>query len=149
VLYQESLDLLRELGDQLSSSVVLNCLAELACLNGDYDSALARLSDALVTPQQIGSTREIASTFEIGALVARARGRPDRAAVLFGASAAMREGVGTPVAPDALAEYDRHITEVRAALGDNSFDAAWANGRAMSWQQAIAYALDAMEDKSS
>lgn len=41
----------------------------------------------------------------------------------------------------ALAEYSKAIERIRAALSREEFDAAWAAGRAMSREQAIAYAL--------
>jgi hypothetical protein len=34
------------------------------------------------------------------------------------------------------------MTAFRANLGDDIFEAAWAEGRAMSLEQAVAYALD-------
>ena len=47
--------------------------------------------------------------------------------------------VGLPIISQA--EFERHMAAVRAALGDEAFDAAWAAGRAMSLAQAIADAL--------
>jgi hypothetical protein len=44
--------------------------------------------------------------------------------------------------PVAIAkEYERTVVEGRAALGEAVFAAAWAEGRAMSLEQAIEYAL--------
>ncbi len=45
-------------------------------------------------------------------------------------------------APYEQPRYDLMIASVRAALGDVAFAAAWAEGRAMSLEQAIAYALE-------
>jgi len=39
-------------------------------------------------------------------------------------------------------EYERATTTVRAGLDTAAWDAAWAEGRAMTLEQAIAYALD-------
>jgi hypothetical protein len=38
-------------------------------------------------------------------------------------------------------EYERTVAETRAALGDAAFAAAWAEGRAMSLEQAVEYGL--------
>ncbi len=61
---------------------------------------------------------------------------------LFGAAEALREGMGTPLRPDAHAEYDRDVAVGRAQLDDMTFTVAWAAGRAMPQEQAIAYALE-------
>src|SRR5207244_1410082 len=51
---------------------------------------------------------------------------------------------GTPGARPPVAdatEYERTVAEGRAALGEAAFVAAWAEGRAMSLEQALEYAL--------
>ena len=40
------------------------------------------------------------------------------------------------------AQADLYVTAVRTALGEKAFAAAWAEGRAMSLEDAIQYALD-------
>ena len=42
---------------------------------------------------------------------------------------------------DEFGEYDRELSALEARLDRATFDAAWAEGRAMSMEQAIAYAL--------
>ena len=41
------------------------------------------------------------------------------------------------------ADYDRHVSQARAALGEDAFAAAWAAGRALSTEAAVAEALAA------
>ena len=38
------------------------------------------------------------------------------------------------------ADYDALVTAIRTAIGDSDFDAAWAEGAALSTEEAIAYA---------
>jgi hypothetical protein len=47
------------------------------------------------------------------------------------------------VAPDLREESERASARAREALGDAAFAAAWEEGRAMSMEQAITYALEA------
>jgi hypothetical protein len=69
----------------------------------------------------------------------RARGQPVRAARLFGASQTLR---GTSSAPiGAVVEYARDVANVRAQLDAATFAAAWAEGEALTVEQAIAEAL--------
>jgi hypothetical protein len=39
------------------------------------------------------------------------------------------------------ADYERFVALAHAGLDDNTFAAAWAEGRSMTMEQAIAYAL--------
>jgi hypothetical protein len=41
----------------------------------------------------------------------------------------------------------RHVGAARAALGEAAFAAAWAEGRAMTWEQGIRYALEKAPDR--
>lgn len=64
-----------------------------------------------------------------------------RAAWFFGASEALREVIGIPLRPVERAPYEREVSVARAQLAEQVFAAAWAEGRAMTMEQAIAYAL--------
>jgi DNA-binding CsgD family transcriptional regulator len=52
----------------------------------------------------------------------------------------MRERMGHARFPMYQADYDAVVASVREALGQNDFDAAWAEGAALSTEEAIAYA---------
>ncbi|MFQ5796857.1 MAG: hypothetical protein ACE5JP_17685 [Candidatus Bipolaricaulia bacterium] len=41
-----------------------------------------------------------------------------------------------------LLDYDRNVAAVCAKLDEEAFEAAWAEGRAMTPEQAIAYTLE-------
>jgi DNA-binding SARP family transcriptional activator len=76
--------------------------------------------------------------------VSALRGRPVRAARLWGAAEALREQMGMLLSQFDLAHsgYERDLAAVISALDESSFDAAWAEGRAMSPEQVFEYALD-------
>ena len=63
-----------------------------------------------------------------------------RAARLFGAAEALRETAGASRSPFLLTHSERAATRVAIMLGEEA-PAAWAEGRAMSLEQATAYAL--------
>ncbi len=62
------------------------------------------------------------------------------AARLLGAAAALRQRTGHARFPMYQAGYDAAVMTVREALGQEAFDAAWADGAALSTEEAIAYA---------
>jgi len=46
-----------------------------------------------------------------------------------------------PLEPIHRVEYDRTVAAIQTQLNEAAFAAAWAEGRAMTLEQAIAYAL--------
>jgi DNA-binding NarL/FixJ family response regulator len=83
--------------------------------------------------------RVVIDAFEGIANVATALNQPVLTARLFGATAALREAVGTTIllAVDRAA-HDRATAAARQALGDDVFAAAVAAGRTLTPEQAIA-----------
>jgi len=61
----------------------------------------------------------------------------EEAARLLGAAAALRDATGYHLC---LSERDADITLAREAVGDERFDAVFADGRALSVEDAVAYA---------
>jgi DNA-binding CsgD family transcriptional regulator len=59
---------------------------------------------------------------------------------LFGAADALRRRIGIVRYKVYDADYDVSVGAVRAALGDSEFESAWAEGSALSTDEAIAYA---------
>jgi non-specific serine/threonine protein kinase len=70
-----------------------------------------------------------------------AQGRAGRAARLLGASDAIFERMSISLQPADRVEIDTYAALAREALGDEAYEAAWSEGRAMSFEGAIAYAL--------
>ena len=70
--------------------------------------------------------------------VAAAQGQPVGAARLFGAAAALRGAIGAPMEPARRAAYERHLAATRAQLTEEAFATAWAEGRALTPEQAVA-----------
>ncbi len=85
----------------------------------------------------MGSSRAV----ETLAITAAVEGDLVRAARLFGAGAALREAVGASVQEFYRADYDRGVAAAREGLGVAAWKDALAQGRAMSLEEAIDYAL--------
>jgi hypothetical protein len=75
-----------------------------------------------------------------------ARGDPERAARLLGASEALLETIGVGLQCSDQFEVDRYEAAVREQLDQATFEAAWAEGRAMSLEQAVTSALEEETD---
>lgn len=71
--------------------------------------------------------------------------RAEPAARLFGAAAALRRTIGAPVQPADLADYERAVASVRAALDASSFTAIWDAGAALTAEAAVTEATIAAD----
>jgi hypothetical protein len=142
----------RRHGHALGIADSLAALGWLALCAGDLGSARAFYAESLKLVQELGHRLEVPACLEGLAAVAYgnedARGDGERSARLLGAAHALREAMGLPVPPDRRPGTERCLEAVRAALGGAAFASAWADGQAMSLEDAIAYALaDASPDE--
>ena len=68
---------------------------------------------------------------------------------LLGAAAALREATGVPVSPLDRPTFELAMSAARAAVDEKDFDAALAEGRSLSTDQAIELALATAEPAGS
>jgi hypothetical protein len=68
---------------------------------------------------------------------------------LLGAAGAAREALGTPLQPSRRAIGEQILTAARARLGDAAFAATWAEGRALSLEEAVEQQLSAPGSRHS
>jgi non-specific serine/threonine protein kinase len=97
--------------------------------------------ESLVMRREIQDVVDIGRCLDALGWAASAEGQSARAARLFAAAAALHQRVGAPPHPPWRAGHERYVASRRAALGEENFAAAWGEGRALSLDAAIAYAL--------
>jgi non-specific serine/threonine protein kinase len=162
-LIDKSLALRKELGSKSGIAWSLQNLGYLAQHQGDYRQAAALFEESLVLFVELGNKIGIAECLEGLASVAAAEGplgagtserhalgsKAERAVRLLGGAEALREVASTPLPPYRRADYDRDIALVRAQLDDSALASAWEAGRAMTIEQAVAYALEEMPQRVS
>jgi non-specific serine/threonine protein kinase len=144
---EESLALNRELGDTLGIAMSFSTLGMTELSRGDRERAAPPLEEALRLLRDRGDKVGIATSLLGLAGVALSRGRPARAARLWGASEALRETIGLPLTPFVRSNYDYEgdLAAARSQLDERGFAAVWSEGRAMTPEQAIEYALSQEE----
>jgi hypothetical protein len=108
---------------------------------GSYARAQALYRESLLLRRELGALFALAQSLEDLAVLAGWQGEAERAMRLLGAAEAFCEtlDIRPPVADPA--EYERTVTEGRAVLGEAGLAATWAEGRAMSLEDAVAFAL--------
>ena len=146
ILSEEGLALFREIHDVQGIGHSLNNLGLIAVMRHDYHSASKFLRENLRIAKESDYKLAIQySLFGLG-MVAAAGGQPARAARLWGAEEAMRESFGIQITPLARSttNYDGYVATARSRLNESAFDTAWSEGRAMTPEQAVEYALTAV-----
>ena len=141
-LYHENLALLQDLGLRQVIPSTLHNLGYVALHQSDHRKAAALFAEGLGLFRERGDKKGVAECLAGLAGVVGAQDEARRAAVLFGAAAAAREALGVTLWPANRIDHDRNLATVRAQLDEAVFNAAWAEGRAMTLEQAIACALE-------
>ena len=139
-LHEEALALWRARGDPWGISIALISLGRIARNQGEIARAAAIYEEAVALYTEHGDRMKLGECVEGFAHLAAARGTPERAARLFGAAEALYEATGTRSAPYDAASFERAVAGARAMLGKVAFAAAWAAGRALTMEQAVAEA---------
>jgi predicted ATPase/DNA-binding CsgD family transcriptional regulator len=134
---QESLTLLREVGTKSQMAVALTLQAEIRLLQGNLTQARAIGTEAVLRAREIEHHYGLGVSLIALAKVSAAEGQAEQAARLFGA-AEPRLNPRTELDPFERADYERVVEAVRARLGEKVFAALWAEGRAMTPEQALA-----------
>jgi predicted ATPase/class 3 adenylate cyclase/DNA-binding CsgD family transcriptional regulator len=124
-----------------SLAAALTSRARVQIALGEPDAAERDAFDALELAARLGGDLVVPFALDCLATVAAAADNHRLAARLFGASDAARQHMGM-VRFKIFDDGDEvTIAGARNALGENAFEAAWAEGAAMSIEEATAYAL--------
>jgi len=141
-LFDQALDLSTAFSDESSRAWSLHGLARLALHQGDKDRARVLLHEALTLFTAVRDKHGTASCLEAFAALAVAENRPERAARLLAAADARREPHGPLHSLLDKDGVDATLAAAREQLDGEEWQAAWAAGRAMTAEEAVAYALE-------
>ena len=151
LLEAESLTLRREIDDPWGIAVSLANFGWIALRQDDLNQAVSLLKESLILRRDIGDRGGSSWCLEKLAEIALITGQRksssvakedfQRAARLFGAAEAMREPVDSKIDLVDQPEYERQVSAVAEQLDEATFTKAWNEGRGMSIEQSIEYAL--------
>jgi len=114
--------------------------ARVALVRDEPDQAERDAHDALACAAELGAHLGVADILECLAVVAGDGGSHLESPRLFGAARAIRQRTDTVRFKVWDPGYEASVATLRDALGDKDFDSAWAEGVALSTEEAIAYA---------
>jgi predicted ATPase/DNA-binding winged helix-turn-helix (wHTH) protein len=141
-LYEQSLGIAREFGTPWEIGTALREIGLAECDEGRCDLALKHLAEAMTILHGLGDRPGVIESLEGLAGVAAATVAPRRASRLWGAAHALQQEIGGARSVHQKTIYERQVQPARALLTAQAFDQAWDEGRAMSLDDAVHYALD-------
>ena len=138
---EEALALDRQLGDVSAAAHTEQNLAHILLFLDEFDEARRPLSTALPVLHEHGMHEVVGWAFFGFALIALRDGEIERPTRLCAARQALHERIGYVPRP-ALRESVEHLIEpITSRRGEPAIDKAWAEGEAMTVDEAVAYAL--------
>lgn len=141
--YREGLEMAHDTGDKIRESV---CLINLGCVQmglKNYKRAESMFRNALLLHISMGhSVFLTAGSLSYSAGAAANLGHPERAAILLGASEMLYKAGGHTPQPPQIPLFKEYKEIARSQLDQKTFQQAWAEGKAMTPDEAIAYALE-------
>ena len=136
-LGEEALGVLRELNERSLIPYTFRQLGRLAHFRGDYANAMLMCNESLRLNTAAGDMRGMAACVAALAGIAATLGQSIRAVRLLGAADAAVGAIVSPFLPADLKAFNRTMTSLHAQLDDAAFASAWAEGRALTLEQAV------------
>ena len=144
--YTETLALDRELGASVAIGITSFNLAQTYLMLGRLEPAIACLSECLVLGRRIDRQELVSLALEGFANAASIRNQSAGAAALWSFAANLRELRGDTLdVVDRLA-HEHFVATAKQAVDDSTFKAAWAEGRLLTLDEVVAYALTLVAD---
>jgi tetratricopeptide (TPR) repeat protein len=131
----------REIGHKHLVAAALVNLGLITLQQGDYALSRSNFEQSLELQWELGhSTGAVYALVGLGALSVRS-GQSERGTKLLAAAEALAEEVGMFMENEERAVFEQAIATARQQSGEEVFRSAWDEGRKMSGQQAVDYAL--------
>ncbi|MFO7572115.1 MAG: tetratricopeptide repeat protein [Gaiellaceae bacterium] len=124
----ESLEILRAVGDRRTYGKALWSAAEINAELGDVENAAAQFEESLTLFVEFGDRWFGGIVLESAAFLASATGGAERAVRLMAAADAIRSALHVPLWVGFRQRHERALAEAHAALGEARFDAVWDEG---------------------
>jgi len=143
-LYNESVASLREpdVGDNNFLGYPIRRLGQLAWRERNYENAISLCKESLRLNYEVSDPRGVMCCVAGFAAIAVARGNFEQAAQLLAAVETQLATIGIGLWYMDKVEYESNLTFLRRQLVEKVFNKFWAKGKAMSFEQAIAFALE-------
>ncbi|MBZ5625278.1 MAG: helix-turn-helix domain-containing protein [Acidobacteriia bacterium] len=140
-VHRESLELLKKMGLKSSLAVVLFNFGRVGLRVQEYPLALSLFLESLVLFHERGLRQEVTGCFVALAEIAAVLAEGQHAARLLGAAEATLEATGVEMSQAQRADFDQAAAAARTRLDETDLATEWKQGRAMTIEQGVEYAL--------
>jgi hypothetical protein len=141
-VYEEGIKLLRETNNSNMLALAVRRFGYLVLKDADYEQANALFRESLIRNQELAHQSGITGAITATARLALEVGKLSRAAQLYGIVEGQLAVLSLPLLFADQVEFNRGISALRARLDEKTCAKFWAKGKAMTFEQAIAYALE-------
>jgi tetratricopeptide (TPR) repeat protein len=141
-LFEQAITLQEEVGAKENMAGNLRNLALTLMDWGDHERAREILDEGLSLSCELGHKLQVAEGLDVAGRIAGERDQALRAARLWGAAEALRETINAPLPAGERELFEPHIVVTHHQLGGVAWEEAWKVGRAMTLEEAVAYALE-------
>jgi predicted ATPase/class 3 adenylate cyclase len=139
---EEGLTLAKQTTEQYIIVRITLGLGEALRRKQDLTQAKINYEEAIVICQKEKITYHYCDCLAGLGILAIDQGQMENGVCLFGARETMRASVLTLEFPFMVREREAHIATARAQLSEDEFKQAWAEGKAMTMEEAVKYALE-------
>jgi predicted ATPase/class 3 adenylate cyclase len=139
---EKSFSLFEEQNDKYTLTFFMSEVAHVLRRRGDLDKALHYYRKSILLWRDFGHRAAVAHQLECFALIALTQGQNVRATELFSAADNLRgisHSIRTPLEQD---EFEEAKSKLKSVMDEAEFDISWYDGRLMTMEQAITFALD-------
>lgn len=140
--HDESISIRREIGDRMGMASSLGNLGFVALALGDLATAQANHQESLGLRWEIGDRLGVAGSLEAIAHLEAIKRQTDRSLRIWAAAEALRDEIRSPMPLDDREVYGNAIRAARQEIGEEAFAKLWAEGRAMTVEQSVQFALE-------
>jgi ATP/maltotriose-dependent transcriptional regulator MalT len=134
---QESYDVASRINEQRTMAMALLNIGESAERRGDLVTAQEKICQALPIFQVMEDLYSLSTSAQNLGSLSVLTGHPDRAARFFALSERLLNESGSTASPVEQERLDKLSADTRAALGDERFNSAWAEGARMTIDQMV------------
>jgi len=129
-------------GEFWARGYLLNFLAQANWLRGDQERGEALAREAVACKHAVDDRLGLSTVLETLAWMAAELGQHQRAACLLGSAERVRDEISATPVELFRAQHARTVSIVVRGMGQKSFDAAFARGRAITIGEAVAFAVE-------
>jgi predicted ATPase len=141
-IFDEVLATARAFGLKKHVAYALENLGNISTLEGNYADARVQLCQGIMLGRELGDHHLLLYILGDLTKLEAVLGMSERAATLGGVVTAMRTQLGASMAPAEDEERERALQQARMALDDRTYQRAFDDGRTLSLEAALAYALN-------